>query len=192
MNLAYTIDLDHRVWIPVPMTYPWNGYADSAAWSRDLAASLLGEAGAPAEVVDAFRDAAGMMSSVAPPLPGALERFWHFPAAGAADRLVHLYVSDTEASTAEDLAQLAVAGVGGIVQTVTVFEDTAFDVAISAVALARIGESEIAVLRVLGLSEGYVFVVELLEPDPVVLEQLQPEVEALFRSIRLRRDEAQA
>ena len=127
-----------------------------------------------------------VMATVAPPLPGPLERFWHLPVTGGPDRLVHLYAAPTEATAAEDLSQLARAGLGGVVQNVTVLEDTAFDIAMRALVVAPIADREIAVLRVLGLAGGLVFVVELIEEDSLALEEMEPAVEALFRSIRLR------
>lgn len=190
MNLEYTIDLDHRVWIPVPLAFPWNGFGDVEHWAAELSVSLMAGMGAPDDVREALRRAAIAMATVDPPLPGPLERFWHLPAVGGPERLVHLYVTDTEAKTAEDLAQLARAGVGGIVQTVMVLEDTPFDVAMRAVVLTPVGDDTVAVLRVLGLAGGLVFVIELIEADPGVVEQLEAPVESLFRSIRLRVDGA--
>lgn len=186
MTLEYTIELDHRVWIPVPLAFPWNGYADAASWAHDLASSLMTGIDAPDEVVQALEQSAVAMADVDPPLPGALERFWHLPVEGGPERLVHLYVTDTDARTAEDLAELARAGVGGYVQTVTVLEDTAFDVALRAVVLTELPDRNIAVLRALGLAGGHVFVVELIEERTAVLEEIEPAVEALFRSIRVR------
>jgi hypothetical protein len=186
MNVEYTIDLDHRVWIPVPLVFPWNGYADAATWAHDLSTSLMSGIDAPDEVRAALEQAAVGMADVDSPLPGALERFWHLPVEGGPERLVHLYVTETEARTAEELAELARAGVGGFVQTVTVLEGTAFDVALRAVVLTDLPDRRIAVLRTLGIRGGHVFVVELIEEQTAVLEELEPAVEALFRSIRVR------
>lgn len=188
MTLDYTIDLDHRVWIPVPLEFPWNGYADAAAWSADLAASLMEGVDAPDDVREELQRAAVVMATVEPPLPGPLERFWHLPETGGDERLVHLYATATEAQTAEQLTHLARAGVGGAVQTVTVLEDTAFDVALRTVVITELPQGEIAVLRCLGVADGWVFVLELIEENPIVLEQLEPGVESLFRAIRLRVD----
>jgi hypothetical protein len=186
MTLEYTIELDHRVWIPVPLEFPWNGYPDAAAWADDLATSLMTGIDAPAEVRDALETSALAMASVDSPLPGALERFWHLPADGGPERLVHLYVTETDARAAEELAELARAGVGGYVQTITVLEDTAFDVAIRAVVLTELPGQRLAVLRVVGVVGGYVFMVELIEESTAVLEELEPVVEDLFRAIRVR------
>ncbi|MDT0185084.1 hypothetical protein Q9S36_33375 [Microbacterium sp. ARD31] len=186
MTLEYTIELDHSVWIPVPLAFPWNGYEDVASWSQDVSTALTTGIDAPDDVRARLRDAAQAMSEVDPPLPGALERFWHLPEQGGPERLVHLYVTSTEATTAEELAQLARAGVGGFVQTVTVLEDTGFDVAMRAVVLTEIPDRSLTVLRCLGLADGYVFVIELIEEHTAVVEELEPVVEALFRSIRLR------
>lgn len=186
MNLEYTIELDHTVWIPVPLAFPWNGYADAAAWAADLAIALMRGVDAPAEVRDGLEDSARAMAEVEPPLPGPIERFWHLPEHGGPERLVHLYVTTTEATTAEDLAELARAGVGGYVQTVTVLEDTGFDVAMRAVVLTEIPGRTLTVLRCLGLRAGCVFVLELIEEHTAVVEELEPVLETLFRSIRLR------
>lgn len=186
MTLEYTIDLDHRVWIPVPLAFPWNGYPDAAAWASDLATGLLDGIDAPDDVRDALESSALAMSAMEPPLPGALERFWHLPEVGGPERLVHLYVTETDARAAEELAELARAGVGGFVQTITVLEGTAFDVAIRAVVLTELPDRRLAVLRTVGVVGGHVFVVELIEEYTAVLEELEPAVEALFRSIRVR------
>lgn len=188
LTVDYTIDLDHRVWIPVPLAFPWNGYADEQSWAAGLAEGLLDGIAAPDEVRARLQESALAMATMDPPLPGPLERFWHLPEGGGDERLVHLYATATEATTAEELAHLARAGVGGVVQTVTVLEDTAFDVALRAVVITEIPDRQIAVLRCLGLAGGGVFVIELIEEDPLVLELLEPHVEALFRSIRLRVD----
>lgn len=186
MTLEYTIELDHRVWIPVPLEFPWNGYPDAAAWSSDLATSLMTGIDAPDEVRDALESSALALARVESPLPGALERFWHLPVEGGPERLVHLYVTETDARTAEELAELARAGVGGYVQTITVLEATPFDVAIRAVVLTELPDRKLAVLRCVGVVGGYVFVLELIEEDAAVLEELEPVVESLFRSIRVR------
>ncbi len=186
MTLEYTIELDHRVWIPVPLSFPWNGYPDAAAWASDLATSLMTGIDAPAEVRDALESSALAMAAVEPPLPGPLERFWHLPVEGGPERLVHLYVTETDARAAEELAELARAGVGGYVQTVTVLEGTSFDVAIRAVVLTELPDRRLSVLRVVGVAGGHVFLVELIEEQTAVLEELEPVVEALFRSIRVR------
>jgi hypothetical protein len=188
MTLEYTIDLDHRTWVPVPLAFPWNGFPDAAAWAHGLATDLMSGIDAPAEVRDQLEATARVMAEVQPPLPGALERFWHLPEGGGPERLVHLYVTTTDATTAEQLAQLARAGVGGMIQTVTVLEDTAFDVALLAVVVTELPDRSVAVLRAVGVRAEYVFVVELIEEDAVVLEQLQPTIAELFRSIRLRTD----
>ncbi|MGN8551636.1 UNVERIFIED_CONTAM: hypothetical protein OHV15_03500 [Microbacterium sp. SLM126] len=186
MTLEYTIELDHRVWIPVPLEFPWNGYPGPAAWASDLATSLMTGIDAPAEVRDALESSALAMAAVEPPLPGALERFWRLPVGGGPERLVHLYVTETDARAAEELAELARAGVGGYVQTITVLEGTSFDVAIRAVVLTELPDRRLSVLRVVGVVGGYVFVVELIEEQTAVLEELEPAVEALFRSLRVR------
>jgi len=186
LDLQYTIELDHSVWIPVPLQFPWNDHADAAAWAAELSHDLLHGMGAPDEVRDALERSAVAMAAVDPPLPGPLERFWHLPAQGGPERLVHLYVTETEATTAEQLVFLARAGLGGLVQNVVVLEDTPFDVAMRVLVLAPLGDRDIAVVRVLGLAAGFVFVVELIEEDPVALEIMEPVVESLFRAIRLR------
>lgn len=188
MTLEYTVDLDHTVWVPVPLEFPWNGYADAAAWAGDLSRSLMEGIDAPEGVQEQLETSALAMATVQPPLPGALERFWHLPQFGGPERLVHLYASTTEATTAEQLAELARSGVGGFVQTISVLEDTAFDVAVRAVVITEIPDGPIGVLRCVGVADGGVFIVELIEEQPDVLEQLEPTVEALFRSIRLRVD----
>ncbi len=190
MNLEYTVDLDHSVWIPVPLSFPWNGYDSAVHWAADLSQSLMKGTTAPPEVRDQLARSAVAMATVEPPLPGPMERFWHLPATGGPERLVHLYITETEATTAEQLVHLARAGLGGIVQTVTILEDTPFDVAMRAIVIAPVLDRDIAVLRVLGLAGGLVFVIELMEPDAVALEELEPIVESLFRSIRLRSDHA--
>lgn len=189
MSVEYTIELDHRTWVPVPLAFPWNGFADADAWADAVEEGLLEGVKAPEEVRRELRRAAFAMATAPVPLPGAAERFWHLPETGGSERLVHLYVSPTEAVTAEELTELGRAGVGGFVQTVLVLEDTAFPVALRTTVVTDLPDRQIAVQRCLGLAGGTVFVVELIEEDPLVLEELEPAVEALFRSIRVRLSE---
>jgi len=68
----------------------------------------------------------------------------------------------------------------------TLQEDTAFTVAVQAVVVAEIGETTIAALRHLGVRDGYVFLLDFLTEDPMVLEAVQEELSATFRSIRFK------
>lgn len=188
MTVEYTVDLDHKVWVPVPLGFPWNGYADPAAWAGDLSRGLMEGMNAPEEVRQALETTALAMASIESPLSGAIERFWHLPEFGGPERLVHLYATASEARTAEQLAELARAGVGGRVQTIDVLEETAFDVAVRAVVVTEVPDATIAVLRCVGVAGGGVFIIELIEQYSDSLVELEPVVESLFRSIRLRVD----
>ncbi|WP_127473391.1 hypothetical protein [Microbacterium sulfonylureivorans] len=186
MTLEFTIDVDSHVWIFVPLDFPWNGYDSAMSWAADLTADLLPERSVPAEVRSAFAATAVERAVMAPPLPEALERFWRRPDAGAPDRLVHLYAIESEQTAAEELVELARTGIGGFVQTVTVLEDTAFTVALRVTLLLELPDAVVAVTRVLGARDGTVLLLELIDDDLGSVAFLEPEIEALFRSIRLR------
>lgn len=180
---TYTLDLD-TTWLPVPLEFPWSIFPDAEAWADELADSLLDGTGVPPEGREQLRATALTLQAMPGPLPGAMERFWRTEYVGGPAILAHLYVTDSTAGTAEELLQLARAGIGGRVQTWTSLEDTAFTAALQAVITADIEGTTIAAVRHLGVREGYVFLLDFLSEDPVVLEAVQDELSAMFRSIR--------
>ncbi|GAA5035304.1 hypothetical protein ACFQRL_00670 [Microbacterium fluvii] len=186
MSIEYSIELDHRLWMPVPLSFPWNDYESPERWAADIAHDLLQGLGAPPEVQQALEDTALHHALVAPPLPEAIERFWRRPEAGAPDRLVHLYALETDAFAAEELVEISRVGIGGLVQTVTVLEETGFDVALRVVLLLEVGESPIAVVRLIGTGGGGALMLEQIDADLGAVAALEPDLEALLRSIRVR------
>lgn len=186
MTLEYTIDVDYHVWIPVPLEFPWNGYDSAMAWASDVTTDLLPKRGVPDEVRSAFAATALERAVMDPPLPEALERFWRRPDTGAPDRLVHLYAIESHQTSAEDLVELARTGIGGFVQTVAVLEDTAFTVALRVTLLLELPDAVVSVIRIIGARDGTVLMLELIDDDLGSVAFLEPEIEALFRSIRLR------
>ncbi|MBT2500708.1 hypothetical protein J7E25_16555 [Agromyces sp. ISL-38] len=188
LTLEYTIDLDHRVWIPIPLSFPWNGYQNDEHWAADLAGSLLDGFDAGAEVEQQLQRTALALARVTGPLPGAIERFWHFPEFGGLERLVHLYISEVpEAREKADLGNLARAGIGGFVQVLAPLDGTSFARAARAVVITATGEDEpLYVERYIGLAGGLVFILELIESNAFAVEELEAPLESLFRSIRLQ------
>ncbi|CAN7183679.1 hypothetical protein LJR045_000423 [Microbacterium sp. LjRoot45] len=186
MTLEYTVDLDYAVWIPVPLEFPWNGYDTALAWAADLTSDLLPERRVPEEVRRAFAATAVERAVMDSPLPEAIERFWRRPDSGAPDRLVHLYAIASHETAAEELVELARTGVGGFVQSVAVLEDTAFSVALRVALLIELPQGVASVTRVIGARDGTVLLLELIDDDPHAIALLTPEIEGLFRSIRLR------
>jgi len=193
VTLEYSIALDHSVWMPVPLDFPWNGYADADAWSTDLASSLLNGFDASPEVVAALGATAREMANVSGPFDGAEERFWHFPLDGGTQRLIHLYVEEYPYTGEAAWRALATAGVGGYVQVLEALDDTAFDEAARTVVIAQEGESApIYLVRFLGFRAGMVFILEIVDEETGVVAALAEPAEALFRSIELREVSAPA
>lgn len=187
MTLEYSIDLDHSVWMPVPLDFPWNGYPDADEWSRDLASSLLEGFDVPDEVMAALTESARANAKTDGPFPGANERFWHFPLDGGTQRLVHLYVNDYEHAGEGAWRALATAWIGGYVQVLEPLADTDFDEAVRSVVIAQEGAAEpIYVVRFIGLRAGMAFILEFVEPDSGIVAELGDPAEALFRAIRVR------
>lgn len=196
MTLQYTIELDHRVWIPIPLTFPWNGYDTDESWASDLASSLLTGFDAASAVRVQLETTALTLARTDGPLPGALERFWYFPELGGPERLVHLYISEYPDESGDDLTELARAGIGGFVQVLQPLADTGFARAIKAVVItstdpgsplgSHADDRTIFAERYLGLAGGMVFMLELIDQNAYVLQALEEPLEALFRSIRLR------
>lgn len=179
----YSLALDPQTWLPVPLRFPWGEFDDAPSWASELADSLLDGVGVGGEGVAMLRETALSLQQVPSPMPGAQERFWRTEHVGGTAVVAHLYVTTTDACDADDLLQLARAGIGGRVQTWQKLLDTAFATAIEAVVVADIGDREVGALRYLGLREGYVFVLDLLDEDPLVLEAVQSEIMAIFRSV---------
>jgi len=201
MTLEYALDLDHRLWLPVPLRFPWNDYTDAEGWADAVAEGMLDEltpavrAARPdadvAEVRELLRATALASALAPPPLPDPSERFWLLPREGR-EAIVHLYVSEYEGGTErDDLAALAVAGVGGTLHSVETLTgagfDTAFDTAARTIALVETSDPSAVVLRLIGIAESAVAVLELIHPDPSALAEVLPALEQLFGSIRMRR-----
>jgi len=182
---TYTLDLD-RNWLPVPLAFPWSVFPGPEQWADEVVDSLLAGTGVPVEGREQLRASALTLQAMPGPLPGAIERFWRTEYVGGPAIIAHLYVTDAAAATPEDLLQLARAGIGGRVQTWTSMEGTAFTVALQAVVIAEIGDATIAAVRHLGVRDGYVFLLDFLTEDPLVLEAVQDELSATFRSIRFK------
>ena len=182
---TYTLELD-RNWLPVPLAFPWGVFPDAEAWAAEVVDSLLAGTGVPAEGQEQLRATALTLQAMPGPLPGAVERFWRTEYVGGPAMVAHLYVTDIAAETTDELLQLSRGGIGGRVQTWTSMEDTAFTVAVQAVVVAEIGETAIAALRHLGVRDGYVFLLDFLTEDPMVLEAVQDELATTFRSIRFK------
>lgn len=142
----------------------------------------------------AHRAGVGAAGGADPDSRGAHERFWRTEYVGGYPIVIHLYIGETSATTAEDLLQYARLGIGGFVQTWSVLDGTAFDVAVNAAVSAVItdvtseGSPDMTVgaVRSIGVRDGLVFLLDYLDEDPVRLEAVQPEVEEIFRSFRFR------
>lgn len=179
----YSLTLE-TTWLPVPLRFPWGRFADPGEWSDELAASLLPGTGPADPLREGLRQNARQLQAVPGPLPGAIERFWRTEFVGGAAILAHLYITDSDAANPDDLVQLSRGGIGGVVQTWATLEGTAFDAAVSVVIVAGAPDAEVYALRHLGLRDGYVFLLDLLHEDPLVIEAVQGELERIFRSIR--------
>lgn len=180
---TYTLSLE-TTWLPVPLQFPWGAFPDAEAWADELTDSLLAGTGVPPEAHEQLRATALTLQAMPGPLPGAMERFWRTEYVGGPAIVAHLYVTDSTASTPDELLQLARAGIGGRVQTWTSLEDTAFPAAVQAVVTTEIDGAAIGAIRHLGVRDGYVFLLDFLSEDPLLLEAVQGELAAVFRSIR--------
>lgn len=180
---TYSLTLD-TTWLPVPLRFPWGPFAAPREWADELATSLLADTGVTDDVRDRLRDTALELQAMPGPLPGAVERYWRTEFVGGPAIVAHLYVTDSDAATAEDLLQLARAGIGGTIQTWMMLEPTAFDAAIAATVISEIGDAELFGLRHLGVRDGFVFLLDFLSEDPLIVEAVQGELERVFRSIR--------
>lgn len=187
MTLEYTIDVDYHTWVPVPLEFPWNGYDTAMSWAADVAADLLAGRNAPDQVRSALAATALERAVMEPPLPEAIERFWRRPDTGAPDRLVHLYAIQTDAAVDTDgLVELARTGLGGFVQSTMVLEGTPFARAIRVMLLLELGETTVTVARVIGERDGTALMLELIDDNVASVAFLEPDIETLFRTIRLR------
>lgn len=180
---TYTLSLE-TTWLPVPLEFPWGSFPDADAWADELTDSLLAGTGVPAEARDQLRATALTLQAMPGPLPGAMERFWRTEYVGGPAIIAHLYVTDSGARSADELLQLARAGIGGRVQTWTSLEGTAFPLAVQAVVTTDIEDVTVGAVRHLGVRDGYVFLLDFLSEDPLVLEAVQDELSGIFRSIR--------
>lgn len=184
LDLQYSLTLDATRWLPVPLSFPWGEFSTPQEWAATLTASLLDGTGAEQVASELLMNTALTLQAMDGPLPGASERFWRTEYVGGRAIVAHLYISELEVASIEDLVQLARAGLGGIVQTWGVIDDTPFSAAISATVVAEIDGADVGAIRWLGVRDGLVFIVELLDEDPLVLEAVQSEMDAVFRSIR--------
>lgn len=180
----YALTLDHSRWLPVPLAFPWGEFETPADWADALAASLLTGTGAEQAGTRLLADTALALQAMDSPLPGAAERFWRTEYVGGRPIVAHLYITETEAASVDDALQLARAGIGGSVQTWSILDETAFDAAISVAVVAEIADQTIMATRWIGLRGGLVFLLDHIDEDPLVLEAVQPELGAVFRSIR--------
>lgn len=188
MSLEYTIDIDYADWMPVPLTFPWNGYDTAMSWAADVTEDLLAGRDAPEEVRRAFAATALERALMPSPLDEAVERFWRRPDTGAPDRLVHLYAMQVEGvPDADELAELARTGFGGFVQNVTPLSGTSFAVAARVMVLLELpGGGAVTVMRLIGVRDGTALMLELLDDNVASVAFLEPDVETLFRGIRIR------
>ncbi|MCC2031689.1 hypothetical protein [Microbacterium allomyrinae] len=188
MTLEYTFDIDYTVWMPVPLEFPWIGYDTAMSWAADVTEDLLAGRGAPEEVRRAFAATALERALMPAPLEEPIERFWRRPDTGAPDRLVHLYALQVQGDPDPDeLTELARTGLGGFVQSVTPLDRTPFTTALRVVLLLELpGGSTATVMRLIGARDGTVLMLELVDDNVAAVAFLEPEIEALFRSIRLR------
>lgn len=188
MSLEYTIDIDYADWMPVPLEFPWNGYDTAMAWAADVTDDLLAGREAPEEVRRAFAATALERALMPSPLGEAIERFWRRPDTGAPDRLVHLYAIPVDgAPDPDDLTELARAGLGGFVQSVTTLEGTPFDVARRVMLLLELpGGATVTVMRLIGARDGTALMLELIDDNVASVAFLEPDIEVLFRGIRIR------
>lgn len=182
----YTLTLDPSRWVPIPFDFPWGEFATAEEWAAGLAADLLAGTGAEATATALLTEQALTLQATPPPLPGAQERFWRTEYVGGYPIVVHLYVDDTWATSAEDLLQYARLGIGGVVQTWSIAEETSFDTAVNVVVSAEISDVTIGAIRSIGVRDGLLFLLDYLDDDPIRLEAVQPELEGIFRSIRFR------
>lgn len=179
----YTLSLA-STWLPVPLRFPWGTFAQPEDWAGELTDSLLAGTGVGDEARDRLRATALHLQAMRGPLPGAMERFWRTEFVGGEAIIAHLYITGSDAATADDLVQLARAGVGGVVQTWRSLEETAFDAAISAVVVSGAEQAEVYALRHLGVRDGFVFLLDLLHDNPLVVDAVQAELDGIFDSIR--------
>ena len=186
MTIEYTLDLDYETWLPVPLEFPWNGYDTAMSWAHDLTADLLAGRGAPDEVHRALEATALERAVMPPPLEAAIERFWRRPDTGAPDRVVHLYAIDDGAVDADELAELARIGIGGYVQSTTLLEGTAFELAARVILLLQLGQGTVSVARLIGVHGGSALMLELIDDNVASFAYLEPDLERLFRSFRVR------
>lgn len=200
MTLECALDLDHLLWLPVPLAYPWNGHDSAEQWADALTDGMLAEVDASISAARPELDAAQRRSLLRatalatalaePPLAEASVRFWLLPRDGR-DAVVHLYVSDYGGgATADDLAAIAVAGLGGVVHSIEPVAGSGFETAARALVLIEATTPPVVVTRLIGIAEQAVAVLELLHPDPSAVAEVLPAMEPLFASIRLRREAA--
>lgn len=188
MTLEYAFDIDYTVWMPVPLEFPWNDYDTAMSWAADVTEDLLAGRNAPDEVQRAFAATALERALMPSPLDEAIERFWRRPDSGAPDRLVHLYAMQVDGvHDLDDLAELARTGFGGFVQSVTPLEGTPFAVAARVMILLELpGGANATLMRLIGVRDGTALMLELVDDNIASVAFLEPDVEALFRGIRLR------
>jgi len=158
------------------------------SWAADVTDDLLAGRDAPEEVRRAFAATALERALMPSPLDEAIERFWRRPDAGAPDRLVHLYALEVDGvPDADEFAELARTGFGGFVQNVTPLEGTPFAVAARVMILLKLpGGATATLMRVIGVRDGTALMLELLDDNIASVAFLEPDVEVLFRGIRLR------
>ena len=186
MTLEYTIDVDYETWVPVPLVFPWNGYDTALSWANDLADDLLAGRNAPSEVRQALGSTAVERALMASPLDEAIERFWRRPDTGAPDRLIHLYAIETDTVDPDEIVELARTGLGGFVQSAVALEGTEFTVAYRVILLLEIPGGTVSVARLIGVRDGTALMMELIDDNIASFAFLEPDLETLFRSIRLR------
>lgn len=194
VELQYDFTIDGRRWVPIPFCFPWSEFATAQEWASLLASDLLVGTGAESTAELLTEQALALQAAPTPIPGGAHERFWRTEYVGGYPIVIHLYIGETSATTAEDLLQYARLGIGGFVQTWSILEGTAFDVAVNVAVSAvitdvtREGSPDMTVgaVRSIGVRDGLVFLLDFLDEDPIRLEAVQPEVEEIFRSFRFR------
>lgn len=184
VDLQYALTVDGSRWVPVPSSFPWGEFATAQEWAAGLAADLLAGTGAEVSATALLTEQALTVQATPPPFDGAQERFWRTEFVGGYPIVIHLYITDTWAASAEDLLQFSRVGIGGVVQTWSIVDGTPFDAAIDAVVSADLADMTIGAVRALGARDGMLFLLDYLDQDPIRLEAVQPELQEMFRSIR--------
>ncbi|WP_306233437.1 hypothetical protein [Agrococcus beijingensis] len=183
----FEADVDR--WVPVPMAFPAPDWATPAAWAAGVVADL-----APFWQLSELQRAdlehtALVVASTAPPLAGAIARFWHLPVEPDVSRVVHAYAEPAEPDWTEQIESWATDGYeGAVFQRSEELTSSVFARLVRTAALWPIPGDEqgaaAAVLRVLGELDGTIVVIEILDMDIRVAARLFDPAVELAESVR--------